>query len=180
MGRASTINRETGEALFRAYQRIGTVAGAARDVGVSESAARRYLDAAPRAAAPVIAQQSAILESAGADLWDTRRALAGNFRRINHLIAQLEAGIIELREAADGSAYETRVSPAILVSALREGREHIEAALRLHQLLISVEETRAFQQAVIEAIGQADEPTRDRIITALRERRTLGLLVGGG
>lgn len=174
MGRKPSIDEDTGEALIAAYQRLGNVAAAAREVGVSESAARRYLDATPEAAAPVIAQQRAILETANSSLWDTRASLDENYGRLLKLYRQLDAGIVQ-----QNGEFVTVTPVATNVAALREIREHIRLSVDLAKLLIDIEEVRKFQQAVIEAIGEADPPTRDRLIAKLRERRAVGLALGG-
>jgi hypothetical protein len=174
MPRKPSIDPDTGKALFAAYRRLGTVAAAAREVGVSESAARRYFAETPKAATPIIASQRQILETAGASLWDTRQALEQNYGRALTLLGQLEQGILEERQGSDGP-YTTMTPIATHVAALREVREHIQAGLKLYQLLISVDETRKFREAVLEAIREADEPTQQRIIAKLQDRRSLEL-----
>lgn len=181
MGRKSSISAETGEALFAAYRRLGSIAAAARDVGVSESAARRYFGDLPKVATPTIASQRQILETAGASLFESTVALEENYRKVQDLIAKLEAGIVEIRESASGERYQTRVSPQVLVAALKEARGYITAATQLLELMISVNEVRRFQQAVLDVMAaELDEPTRQRIIAQLRQRLALGLLPGGG
>lgn len=181
MPRPPSIDPAKGEELLRAYQRIGTVAGAARAVGVSESAARRYLDGTPAAAAPVVASQRAIIETAGASLFDSTAALEENYRRVIRLIDRLEAGIIEVRESANGEKYETFVSPLILVSALKEARGYIDSSTRLLELMVSVSEVRRFQQAILDVLAsEVDEATRHRILDRLRRDLPLGLLPGRG
>jgi molybdenum-dependent DNA-binding transcriptional regulator ModE len=174
MGRKSSIDEATGERLLAAYQRLESIAAAAREVGVSESAARRYFDELPKAATPTIVSQRHIIETAGTSLFDTRAALGANYERTINLITQLEAGI-QLVRTGEREEYITYTPPITLVAALREAREHIQAGMKLYQLLISVDETRKFQQAVLESIGEADDATRQRIIAKLHERRALEL-----
>lgn len=181
MGRAPSIDEQTGERLLAAYRRLGSIAAAARETGVSESAARRYFDGLPKAATPVMAAQRQILETAGASLFDSTAALEDNYRKVLDLIDKLEAGIIEIRESASGERYETRVSPAVLIAALREAREYVTAATRLLELMISVNEVRRFQQAVLDVMAaELDETTRRRVIDRLRRDLPLGLLPGRG
>lgn len=181
MGRKSSISAETGAALVAAYGRLGSIAAAARAAGVSESAARRYLDELPRAATPTTASQRQILETVGASVFESTAALEENYRKVLELITKLEAGIVEIRESASGERYETRVSPVVLVAALKEARGYITAASQLLELMISVNEVRRFQQAVLDVMAaECDEPTRGRIIAQLRQRLTLGLVPGGG
>jgi molybdate transport repressor ModE-like protein len=175
MGRPSTITPEKGIALLEAYQRLGSVPAAAREVGVGQSAAYRYLEGTPSAAAPVVVQQRDVVETAGASLFDTRRALEENYRRVLRVVNQLEDGITLVGTDREGKEYYTSVSPAILVGALKETREHIMAGVKLYELLLSVEEARAFQEAVLEAIGEADDATRKRILDKLQERRALDI-----
>lgn len=181
MGRRSSITKEKGQALVEAYGRLGSLAAAARHVGVSESAARRYLDDLPKATTPTTASQRAILETVGASVFESTAALEENYRKVLDLIIKLEAGIIEIRESASGERFETRVSPVVLVAALKEARGYITAATQLLELMISVNEVRRFQQAVLDVMAvELDEQTCQRIFTAIRQRLTYGLLPGGG
>ena len=168
MPRQPSIDPEIGERLTSAYGRLGNLAAAARECGVSESAARRYLKEAPKAATPIIASQQAMIESAGASLFDSAKALEENYRRVLDLerkLALLDLGSPKAVEAA------TRL--------LREIRGHIESGTKIHELWLSVEEQRTFREAVLEAIGEADESTRQRILAKLRERRAVGLALSG-
>lgn len=169
MGRRASITPEQGAALLEAYGRIGTVAGAAREIGVSEDAAGRYLRDTPRAAAPVIVQQREVIEVAGASLFDTRVALEENFRGLQELLVQARSN-----DMANPKAV------AAANNVFKEVREHIEAGTRMLELMLRLDETKKFQDAVLEAIGEADEPTQKRIIAKLQERRALGLALGGG
>ena len=179
MGRKSSIGPEQGEQLVTAYGRLGTIAAAARTVGVSESAARRYFDDLPKAATPTIASQRHMLETVGASVFESRDALEANYQKVLDLITKLEAGIVEIRESASGERFETRVSPVVLVAALKEARGYITAATQLLELMISVSEVRRFQQAVLDVMAaELDEQTSQRIIAQLRQRLTYGLVPG--
>lgn len=181
VGRKSSITPDIGQALIAAYGRLGTVAAAARAVGVSESAARRYFDDLPKTATPTTASQQQILETVAASVFESTAALEANYRKVLDLITKLEAGIVEIRTSASGEQYETRVSPLVLVAALKEARGYISAATQLLELMISVHEVRRFQQAVLDVMAaECDEPTRQRILAQLRQRLTYGLLPGGG
>jgi molybdenum-dependent DNA-binding transcriptional regulator ModE len=162
MGRTSSIDPETGKALISAYQRVGSVAGAARAVGVSESAARRYFDALPAETAPAVATAAEIVEAVAAGLQEPFAVLQINFERLTRLcdVAQSASSPREIQ------AY---------TGVIKEIREHVEASAKLAALILSADETRKFQQAVIEAIGEADDATRRRILTKLRERRSVGV-----
>lgn len=176
MGRKSSIDEATGQALLSAYQRLGSKAAAATAAGVSESAARRYLASLPEAAAPVVASQRQIVETAGASLFDATSALGENYQRLISLIGKLESGIIEER-----GGYSTATPVAVNVATIREIREHIMAGSRLIELMISLQEVRRFQQLVLEAIeAEVDGPTRSRIFEHLRQLRATGLLTPGG
>jgi molybdenum-dependent DNA-binding transcriptional regulator ModE len=180
MGRKSSIAPEQGERLLKAYQRLGTVSAAAREIGVSEDAAARYLKATPAAAAPTIVTQRVAIETAQASLFDSTAALEENYRKVLTLIDRLEAGIIEVRQSATGERYETMVSPQVLVAALKEARGYIDSASRLLELMVSVTEVRRFQQAILDVLAsEVDEPTRQRILDRLRRDLALGLLPSG-
>ena len=170
MGRKSSIDPETGARLLDAYQRLGSKSAAAREIGVSEDAATRFFAQTPKAAAPSVATQQQIVERAHASLFDSRAVIEDSYRRIITLADQLAQGITLIN-----GEYQTLVSPAVSVAAIKEIREHVKTAIELGKLMIDIEEVRAWQHTVIEAIGDADEPTRQRIIAKLRERRALGL-----
>lgn len=181
MGRKSSITPEQGERLLEAYKRLGSKRAAARASGVSEDAAARYLADTPRAAAPALASQQHVVAVASASLFDSTAALDENYQRVLRLIEKLEAGIIEVKQSATGDRYETMVSPAILVTALREARGYIDSAAKLLELMISVNEVRRFQQAILDVMAaEIDEPTRQRIFDRLRQQLPLGLLPGRG
>lgn len=162
MGRSPSIDSETGERLIEAYQRLGSQRAAAAEVGVSVGSAQRFFESLPKAAAPVIAQQQQLVTVAGADLWDTRSALDENYQRL-----------IRLVDIAQGATTSKEIQA--YTGVLREIRSHIESGMDLAKLLVDIDEVRTFQQAVIEAIGEADERTKERIIAKLRQRRALGL-----
>lgn len=170
MGRKSSIDEETGTRLIEAYGRLGSKRAAAEEAGVSIGSAMRYFESLPEAAAPVVAQQQHLVAVHGASLWDTRSALDENYSRLLKLASQLETGIYTQQ-----GEQLTLTPVATNVAAIREIREHIKTSMDLAKLLIDVEEVRKFQQAVIDAIGEADEETRRRILAKLRERRALGL-----
>lgn len=170
MGRAPSIDETKGAALIEAYRRLGSKRAAAEAAGVSIGSAMRFFESLPEAAAPVVAQQQQLVARAGEGLWDTRQALGENYDRLSTLVKKLEDGIV-----LQNGEWVTMTPVATHVAALREIREHIKTSLDLAKLLIDVDEVRKFQQAVIEAIGEADEPTRQRIVAKLRERRALGL-----
>lgn len=170
MGRTPSIDAATGERLLAAYQRLGSQRKAAAEVGVSKDAASRFFATLPTAAAPAMAAQQELVATTGARLWETRSALQDNYDRIQKLLAQLDTGIVQ-----QGGEWVTLTPIATHVAAIREAREHIRTAVDLGKLLLDIEQVRAFQQAVIEAIGEADPATRERLIAKLRERRAVGL-----
>lgn len=174
MGRASSIDEAKGAALIAAYQRLGSQRAAAAEVGVTPSAAFRYFETLPKAAAPTVAQQRQVVETAGASLWDARTALDENYQRVLKLYQQLERGIY-----VQNGETMTLTPMATNVAALREIREHIKAASELFKLLLDIEEVRKFQRAVIEAIRETDPATAQRIIAKLREQHALGLALSG-
>lgn len=174
MGRRPSIDEETGQALIEAYGRLGSKRAAAEELDIPPAIAIRYLNSLKRAAAPQLAQQAHMVETAGARLWDTQAALEENYERLIALVEQLQDGITVVN-----GEYTTLTPIMTQVSALREVREHLETSMTMAKLMIDIDEVRRFQQAVLEAIGAADEPTRQRIIQNLRQQRALGLLVQG-
>jgi molybdenum-dependent DNA-binding transcriptional regulator ModE len=178
MGRTPSIDVAKGKVLLEAYGRLGSKRAAAEEVGVSIGSAMRFFESVPEAAAPAVTQQRVVVEAAGASLWDTRRALEDNYQRLLKLYQQLEAGILEERQGVAGP-YVTMTPVTTNVAALREIREHVKVSVDLAKLLIDIEEVRKFQNAVLDAIHEADPATRERIIAKLRERRALGLALGG-
>lgn len=174
MGRKPSISEAQGAQLLDAYQRLGDKRAAMREVGVSESAGYRFFENLGENIAPVVATQRQIIEKAGASLFDTRAALEENYGRLLTLMTQLEAGILEERQGSDGP-YTTMTPISVHVAALRELREHIKTGMDLQKLLIDVAEVQKFQQAVIEAIGEADPATQQRILAKLKQRRAVGL-----
>lgn len=174
MGRKSSISREQGEQLLLAYHRTGDKTAAAHEVGVSEDAAWRFLSQFPVAATPAIAMQQELVEQIGHSLFDARGALSDNYDALRTLIQQLQDGIMLIQ-----GEYTTYTPPATLVAALREARMFVESAVKLEELVLRQQEMRAFQDAVLTAIGEVDAPTRQRIIAILRERAALGIALGG-
>lgn len=174
MGRRPSIDEEAGHALLAAYRRLGDKRAAAAEVGVSEHAAYRYFASIGENVAPVVVSQPAMLEKTHASLWDTRGALDENYSRILRVVERLDEGIVYVN-----GEYQTLTPVTTLVRAIKEIREHIKTSMDLASLLIEVEEVQKFQQAVIEAIGEADEPTQHRLVAKLRRKRALGLTLPG-
>jgi len=172
MGRKPSISPEQGARLLEAYGRLGNKSAAAREIGVSEDAAARYLAETPKAATPTLASQREIIETAGASLWDTRGALDESYRRILKLADQLKEGVVLVN-----GEWQTTVSPAVYVQAIKEIREHIKTSMELGKLLIDIDEVRKFQQTVLAVIGDVDNETKQRIIARLREQHALGLVL---
>ncbi len=180
MGRASSIDEATGKRLIDALGRLGSIRKAAAECGVSKDAASRYFATVKQASAPAVVlpeqppepevvRPQSLANVAHASLWDSKTALEANYQRITRLADQLDAGIIE-----ENGEFSTTTPVATNVKAIKEIREHVKTSMDLLRLLIDVDEVRKFQDAVIEAIGEADEPTKHRILAKLRERRALG------
>lgn len=179
MGRRPAIDETKGAALIEAAQRLGSRRRAAAELGLSVGAVNRYFEslgtsAAPVLAAPSVAAQRRALVLA-ADLWDTRRALDANYARAVALYEQLEVGMLREERAGPDGPRVSQVPIGVHVAALREIREHIKLAAATSAQLLSIEAIQRFQAAVIDAIGQADVGTRDRVIAALQRS---GALVG--
>lgn len=164
MPRTPSLSTDTIETLLTAYAETGSQAAAARKAGVPLSTAQRYLAKTPKAAASVVAQQRVVIERVGASMWDTRAALDDNFTRLLRLVEQLENA--------------PRMEPLVYVVVLREIREHVATGMKLARLMLDVNEVKLFQEAVIEAIGEADADTRARLVHKLQERRAVGLALG--
>ena len=171
MAGKSSITPEQGLALLEAMKEGLSERQAAKATGVSRSAAQRYLASIGPELAPIVSQSARIVEQAGASLFDTRTVLEENYQRVLKLISQLDAGIIEVK-----GEWQTHTPVTTMIAALREVREHAKDSLDALRLLISIDQTAAFQQTVIEAIREADPATAKLIIDKLKERRALGLL----
>lgn len=168
MGRKSTITDDLANQLLAAAKAGSSQRQIARDFGLSVSTVQRFFESLPTAAAPTLVQHAAAVERAGSSLWDSRSALNENYQRVLDLVGKLEAGIVEV----DGE-YTSPTPLAVHVAALREVREHVKTSLSILKLLIDVDEVRRFQQAVIDAIGEADESTKQRILAILQARHAL-------
>lgn len=168
MGRKSTITDELANQLLAAAKAGSSQRQIARDFGLSVSTVQRFFESLPTATAPTLVQHAAVVERAGSSLWDSRAALSDNYQRALDLVSKLDAGIVE----ADGE-YTSRTPIAVHVAALREVREHIKTSLAILKLLVDVDEVRRFQQAVLTAIGEADESTKQRILAILQARHAL-------
>jgi len=174
MGRKLSISPEQGAQLLEAYRRLGNKSAAAREIGVSEDAASRYLAETPKAAAPAVATQQAVIEAAGASLFDTRAALDENYQDLQALIDQLKRGITLVN-----GEWQMLTPPSTLISAFEAALKYITAAMKLYELMLQVQEQEKFRRAVLDAIANADEPTRQRVIENLRQLRAAGLALSG-
>jgi molybdenum-dependent DNA-binding transcriptional regulator ModE len=171
MGQAAGgLEADVVERLLEAYAQTGSIRKASAAVGIPKSTAARYLKETPKSAAPVVAQQRVIVERSGASLWDARGALDENYARLLRLVDDLE-----------GRIDSANPMPAMLyLSTLKEIREHVKAGMAVAKLLIDINEVRAFQDSVLEAITEADPATRERIVRKLEQKRAMGLAVGAG
>lgn len=171
MPRHSTITPEKAQILLDTYRQTDKIADAARNAGVSRQAAARYLASIPVTAAPVVVQHPEVVEAATRSVWETRLALDENYARLLALTETLEKRVTD--KNTDDPPF------TVYLASLKEVREHIMAGIKLKQLMVSVDEVRVFQQAVLEAIEEADSDTRARIIRKLGERNALTNAVGG-
>ena len=163
MGRKPSIDAERGRRLLVAYARLGSQNAAARAVGVSQSAASRWLRALPKTAAPLVAQQQEVLTAIMPLLEDARAALVANGARVERLLQQLEQRLRAAREYP----YEYAEVEHTYLQALDQARLHAETAAQLSQFLVDIAEVRRVQAAVIAAIGETDPPTQARLRTRL-------------
>lgn len=168
-----------GVKLQEAVSRLGSRRKAADELGLSVGSVNRYFESLDESAAPVVsspsqaAQRQAVVIAAS--LWDTRRALDANYARAVALYDQLEAGVLLEEHSGPEGPRVSQVPIGVHVAALKEIREHIKLAAGISAQLLSLEAIQRFQVAVIEAIGQTDGATRDRVIAALQRA---GALVG--
>jgi molybdenum-dependent DNA-binding transcriptional regulator ModE len=167
MGRKPSIDAQRGRQLLDAYQRLGSQNAAARAVGVSHSAASRWLRALPKTAAPLVAQQQDVLAAVVPLLEDARAALAAACTRGERLQQQLEQQLRAAREYPDAYAAVERM----YLQVLDQARLHAETAAQLSRFLIDIEEVRTVQAAIVAALGEADPPTRERLLARLRTMR---------
>jgi len=169
MGRTPTINPETGQKLIEAYARLGTQRAAAEEVGVPWGAASRYFARLSKAAASTVVTQQQIVERVATSIFETRQVLEQNYQRTNALVQQLEGSIQNHGTGALESLSPQQINA--YVGAIRAVNDQVEKAAKLLELFTRAEEIQKFQRAVIEAVGEADEPTRRRVIAKLREYR---------
>ena len=167
MGRKPSIDALRGRQLLDAYQRLGSQNAAARAVGVSHSAASRWLRALPKTAAPLVAQQQEVLAAVVPLLEDARATLAANAARGERLQQQLEQQLHAAREYPDAYAAVERM----YLQVLDQARLHAETAAQLSRFLIDIEEVRTVQAAIVAALGEADPLTRERLLARLRPMR---------
>lgn len=164
------VDADTIERLLEEYARTGSIRKASAAVGIPKSTAARYLKETPKSAAPVVAQQRAVVERSGASLWDARGALNENYTRLLRLADDLEGRV-------DGANPMPAMS---YLSTLKEIREHVKTGMAVAKLLIDINEVRAFQDSVLEAIGEADPATRERIVRKLEQKRAMDLALDAG
>lgn len=175
-GRKSTLNDAAKARLEEAYSRLGSYSAAAREVGCSEQAARRYFGGISKSAEmeKPAARRSIVLGPA------QRKPTSVSPQEIK---TSLEEGYAELQAIAE--QLHTQISVGgelnpLLVSAhtgvRREMRSYAVAYTNLLNSLTRAEHQTAFQQTTLDAIGRADEPTKARILAELKSLRAAGLL----
>lgn len=168
MGRKSTVTEHEAERILDLYRQGKSRSEIASAVGINIGRVNRFISNLGQAAAPIITTKTEIVERAGAGLWDTKAALDDNYERALNLLTKLETGVQEVN-----GQFVTSTPIATQVAAIKEVREHIKTSLTLLKLMVDVDEVRKFQQAVLDAIGEADDATKQRILAKLQERRAM-------
>ena len=181
MGRRATIDQDTGAALLAAYQETGSVRGAAKRVGVGLGAAQRYLSAFPANSAaavvvqgiaeqaPQAVQQQQLVAARGAAvLTRSLELLQLNYDRLETFIGRMEKPLAQ-QPGADFFAISAK-HLEVYVKAIAASTAHIKLAKETMELVLAAREVLAFQEAVIEAIGDADPETQQRILAILESR----------
>lgn len=132
----------------------------AAKLGVSRNTVKARLDhLAPAAVArPLTAQV------AGASMWDTQEALQANYQRCLKLLQEAQETGVEVRD-------RNRI--------LAEIRNHLEAGVRVAQVLYDTQRTEAFMATVLDVIGGCDPELRAEILRRLDEQRSVRLAFGG-
>jgi hypothetical protein len=87
-------------------------------------------------------------------LYDVRDRLQENFRRLETLLRNAETGD----------------DPRVLITAAAELRQHIALAEKALDTAIRADAVRAFEDAVLDAIGEASATVRRRVIAHLNQR----------
>ena len=87
-------------------------------------------------------------------VWDIRPRLEENFRRVERLLGEME--------------HESDAELSLAIAA--EARQHIALAERALRAVCRMEEVRAFEDAVLEALDEADAGIRRKVVDRLNAR----------
>jgi len=129
MGRKPSIDAARGVQLIQAYIQLGSQRQAAQAVGVSQSAANRFLRSLPKALAPLVVEQQQILAAAEALLIEAHQVMQRN-------VARLEPDVQQLARAVADQEYGAEEAHA---SVLYEQRHHVERATHVAHWLVDIE-----------------------------------------
>jgi hypothetical protein len=91
-------------------------------------------------------------------VWDVRDRLEENFRKVMELLGEMET-------AQDGK---------MRLAAAAELRQHIALAEKTLETASRAEAVRAFQDSVLDALAEANESVRRRVVELLRTRNAHG------
>lgn len=97
-------------------------------------------------------RQPAVVQTAVANVFDTRTALEENYRGCMALLSDLDADPVAVR--------------ALVL-------KHIQAALTVVEKLYQLSEQQAFQEEVLAVLDECEPGSRQRILKRLQERRTV-------
>jgi len=140
--------------LLRLLDKEGkTQAEAAREIGVSPQAVNQRLQELRGKTTRVIASKKAevVIEE-----------------RLDS-IAQLN----NINDKANDLLDELEKNPALKIRCMAEIRGQLELQLKIFQTLYSIQEAKAFQETVLEVIGEVDPNVRKTIIERLNQKRTI-------
>lgn len=157
MGRRSKVEAlGLGEAVMALAREGKNFSHIARilDRGLTRKNVQRYLASSKRDIVPVT-HQEVVAQQAVASVFNTQQALEQIFGDLNVLLEKI----------GDEKARER-------IACLREMRNCVETGMDILRTLYDVEEVKAFQEEVLQAVGEADAETRERIIRRLQERRS--------
>lgn len=101
-----------------------------------------------------IAKAPANASKAAASCWDIKAAAEENYARA-----------IAMLDTCERDGDKVRV--------IAEVRQHLQFSMQVIEALYNVQETQAFMEEVLNIVEQCEPGSRDKILSRIRERRTL-------
>jgi DNA-binding Lrp family transcriptional regulator len=147
------------EDLLKQYLGLGMAQKEiARLFGVSEAAVSQRVKRLEKRVAPKCLP---VVQAAESSVWDMKAATEANYRRALALLDEL-------------------AEPGDKIRCIGEIRQHLTHAMNVLQAMYSVQEAKEFQEEVLQVLDECEPGLRDKILTRLRERRTIRAAFGAG